>query len=310
MNVYNYNHLFYFYVTAKLEGVTVAAKHLNTSQSSLSTQIHTLEDVLGRELFRKAGRRMELTDSGKELFNYCRRAFEVFDEMFDQLDKKDSSMGIRISVGVAVDIERPFVTDVLAKVSKQYSKTDKPLLNLISLSSPQLLQLLRISDLDILLSSSSGIDNDLETLKEFSLPVGAFISKDLLQNTKNSSFESIVRDNKLPIVLPSKLINFRSEIDGYFIRKKLNPPCVFESNVISSVIRAATDAMGFTILPQVYVARELRSEKLISIASKPLWKHRVALFASKQGLDEGRRKFADQLIQQLTMAIEQQVSLK
>ncbi len=88
MNVYNYNHLFYFYVTAKLEGVTAAAKHLNTSQSSLSTQINTLEEVLDRELFRKVGRRMELTNSGKEVFNYCRRAFDIFDELFDQLDKQ------------------------------------------------------------------------------------------------------------------------------------------------------------------------------------------------------------------------------
>ena len=131
MNVYNYNHLFYFYVTAKLGGVTLAAKHLNTSQSSLSTQINTLEAVLGRELFQKAGRRMKLTEAGKEIFNYCRRSFEIFDEMFDHLDRKKSSMGVRISVGVSVDIERPFVTDVLAKVSKQYGKNERPLLKLI-----------------------------------------------------------------------------------------------------------------------------------------------------------------------------------
>jgi LysR family transcriptional regulator, transcriptional activator of nhaA len=134
MNVYNYSHLFYFYVTAKLDGVTVEAKHLNTSQSSLSTQINTLEGVLDRELFRKSGRKMELTDSGRELFNYCRRAFEVFDEMFDQLDKKKSSMGVRISVGVSVDIERPFVTDALAKVTRQYQKGERPLLNFVTIS--------------------------------------------------------------------------------------------------------------------------------------------------------------------------------
>jgi LysR family transcriptional activator of nhaA len=309
MNVYNYNHLFYFYVTAKLEGVTIAAKHLNTSQSSLSTQINTLESVLGKELFRKVGRRMELTESGKELFNYCRRAFEVFDEMFDQLDKKKSSMGVRISVGVAVDIERPFVTDVLAKISKQYAKTDRPLLNLISLPSPQLLQLLKIGDLDVLLTTNSVVDHELEILEEFSLPVGAFVSKELLRDVKMGSFESLIRDKKLPIVLPSKLTNLRSEIDGYLIRKRLSPPCVFESNIISSVIRAASDAMGFTILPQVYVARELRSEKLVPISNKSLWKHRMTLLTSKQGLDEGRQKFADQLIQQLAIAADQETSL-
>lgn len=310
MNVYNYNHLFYFYVTAKLEGVTVAAKHLNTSQSSLSTQINTLESVLGKELFRKAGRRMELTESGKELFSYCRRAFEIFDEMFDQLDKKKSSMGVRISVGVSVDIERPFITDVLAKISRQYGKDERPLLNLISLPSSQLLQLLRVGDIDLLLTTSTGVKQDLEILKEFNIPVGVFASKILVSKIKNVSLDGLIRDENLPIVLPSKLTTLRSEIDGYFIRKKLNPACVFESNIISSVIRAATDAMGFTILPHIYVTRELRSEKLISIASKPLWKHRMALFSTRSGLDEGRKAFAEKLIQHLTEVSEQTLLLK
>lgn len=297
MNVYNYNHLFYFYVTARLKGVTVAARHLNTSQSSLSTQINTLETVLDRELFRKVGRRMELTDSGKELFNYCRRAFEIFDEMFDQLNKKNSSMGVRISIGVSVDIDRPFVADALAKVYQQYGKTERPLINLISLQSSQLLQLLRLGEIDLLLTANSGVDHELETLEEFNVPVGAFASKELFRNHKNISLESVIRDEKIPAVLPSKLIFLRSEIDGYFIRKKLTPLCVFESNIISSVIRAASDGMGFTILPHIYVARELRSERLISVASKPLWHHRMALISVRTGLDEGRRAFAEKLIQ-------------
>ncbi|MBK7963847.1 MAG: LysR family transcriptional regulator [Bdellovibrionales bacterium] len=310
MNVYNYNHLFYFYVTAKLEGVTAAAKHLNTSQSSLSTQINTLEEVLGRELFRKVGRRMELTDSGKEVFNYCRRAFDIFDEMFDQLDKQKSSMGVRISIGVSVDIDRPFVTDVLAKVSKQYGKTERPLLNLVSLQSSQLMQLLKVGEIDLLLTTNSGVDQEINTLEEFNLPVGVFSSNDLLKNLKNISFESLIRDERIPSVLPSKLTSLRSEIDGFFIRKKLNSVCVFESNVIASVIRAASDGMGLTILPYVYVTRELRSEKLVSVNQKPLWTHRMALFSSRTGLDERRRDYAEKLIQYLTEVSEQTTLLK
>lgn len=299
MNIYNYNHFFYFYVTAKLEGVTVAAKHLNTSQSSLSIQINTLEKVLGKKLFRKVGRRMTLTDAGKDLFNYCRRAFEIFDEMFDQLNKKNSSMGVRITVGVSVDIERPFVTDALANVSKKYDKAARPLLNLISLPSAQLLQLLRLGEIDLLLTTNSGVDHELETLAEFNVPVGAFASKDLFQNQKNISLEAAIRIEKIPLVLPSKLLSLRSEIDGFFIRKKFNPVCVFESNIISSVIRAASDGMGITILPQMYVTRELQTKRLVSLTSKPLWKHHMALISARKGLDEGRSSFADKLVQHL-----------
>ena len=65
--MFNYNHLYYFYITAKLKGVTVAALQLNTSQPSLSSQIKNLETALKRKLFRKSGRNIELTEDGKRV---------------------------------------------------------------------------------------------------------------------------------------------------------------------------------------------------------------------------------------------------
>lgn len=301
MNIYNYNHLFYFYVTAKLKGVTIASRHLNTSQSSLSTQLKTLEAVLGKKLFKKSGRKIELTESGKEMFNYCRRAFEVFDEMFDQLDKKKSSMGVRISLGVCGDIERPFITDCLSKVSRQYDQDQRPLLHLISLASSQLIQLLRLGEIDLLLTTSSVVDHDLETLGAFEFPVGAFCAPELVERSPEKSLEACIRSDKIPFVLPSKLTSLRAEVDEYFIKKNLRPVCIFESNIISSVIRAAVDKLGATLLPQVYVLRELKSEKLVSLNKKSLWRHRMSLLAARHQLEEGRENFATKLIQQLEL---------
>jgi len=299
MNIYNFNHLFYFYVTAKLDGVTVAAKHLRTSQSSLSTQIRTLEAVLGKKLFKKAGRKMELTDAGRELYGYCRRGFEVFEEMFDQLNKKKSSMGVRISVGVSVDIERPFITEALSKISRASAPEKRPLIQLISLPSQQLIQLLRLGEIDLLLTTSAVVDQDLEIAGSFDFPVGAFVSRGSLEEGKSRHLESATLSSNRPFVLPSKLTSLRAEIDRYLMQKKINPICVFESNIISALIRAATDGMGVVMVPQVYISRELRLGKLVAINTKPLWKHRMVLLSSGQGLDEGRRAFADKLVQSL-----------
>ncbi len=300
MNIYNYNHLFYFYVAAKLNGVTVAAKHLRTSQSSLSTQIKTLESQLGRPLFKKVGRKVELTDFGKEVFHYCRRSFEVFDEMFDQINKKKTSMGVRITIGVSFDIEKPFITDILSQVSKQFSKDQRPLLNLISLPSANLMQLLKVGEVDLLLTTHPVADPQLDIVDQFDFPVKLFIKNGSPGYSKNMKAEEVLRNTDLPFVLPSALHSLRSEIDKYFIRKKVNPVCVFESNVISSVIRAATDGAGATILPEIYLSRELRSEKFHAVDNKPLWKHRMSLLSTRQGLDEGRKIFASKLAEQLT----------
>jgi LysR family transcriptional activator of nhaA len=70
--MYNFNHLYYFYVTAKSGGVTAAAGHLRISQPSLSTQLKVLESELGLKLLQKTGRTVELTREG--LVIYVRRS--------------------------------------------------------------------------------------------------------------------------------------------------------------------------------------------------------------------------------------------
>ena len=51
--MYNFNHLYYFYVTAKSGGVNAAAQHLRISQPSLSSQLKVLERSLDLRLFEK-----------------------------------------------------------------------------------------------------------------------------------------------------------------------------------------------------------------------------------------------------------------
>jgi hypothetical protein len=67
----NFKHLHYFWVTAKAGGVMRAGEQLHTTPQTLSAQIKLLEDRLGRKLFRKAGRGLELTDDGRVALTYA-----------------------------------------------------------------------------------------------------------------------------------------------------------------------------------------------------------------------------------------------
>lgn len=304
MNAYNFNHLYYFYVTAKLEGITLAAKFLNTSQSSLSTQIKTLEHALNKRLFRKSGRKIALTDEGRELYRYVRRAFEVFEEMFDQLNRKPNSMGVRITVGVSKEIDRPFVTDLIAKILKKYPKSRRPLINLLSLKSEELYLQLQAGQIDLLLTNKAYIDGQIRILKEFQLNVRAFVTRDLASQLKGTSFDSVLKNEDLGFVFASKLTNLRSEIDSYMVKRKARPTVVFESNIIASVVRATVDGMGITILPSAYVAREVKSESLFSLTEKPLWKHRLMAIKSNDIDDADKNEFARHFVDELQAIID------
>ncbi|MES0883578.1 LysR substrate-binding domain-containing protein [Roseibium sp. SCP14] len=62
-----------FHAVAKHQGFSRAAKSLNISQPTLSTQVKLLEQRYGVELFNRLGREIRLTGQGEELFKItCR----------------------------------------------------------------------------------------------------------------------------------------------------------------------------------------------------------------------------------------------
>lgn len=65
----------YFYVTAKLENMSLAAKELLISQPALSKAISNLESELGMDLFFRHGKRISLNENGKYLFERVENIF-------------------------------------------------------------------------------------------------------------------------------------------------------------------------------------------------------------------------------------------
>ncbi len=84
----NFKHLHYFWVAAKAGGVVRAGEQLHTTPQTLSAQIKLLEDRLGRRLFRKSGRNLELTDDGRVALRYADEIFTLGHELESSLREK------------------------------------------------------------------------------------------------------------------------------------------------------------------------------------------------------------------------------
>ena len=61
----NFKHLHYFWAVAKQGGISRASELLHITPQTISGQITLLEDKLGKSRFRKVGRKLELTDTGR-----------------------------------------------------------------------------------------------------------------------------------------------------------------------------------------------------------------------------------------------------
>ena len=90
-----------FEAAARHESFRLAAEELSISQSAVSHQIAHLEDHLGKDLFRRTGRRVELTEAGRLYFPYLREAFERI-ESGTRLVSRPAQQELTVQVYVTV----------------------------------------------------------------------------------------------------------------------------------------------------------------------------------------------------------------
>ena len=83
MTALNFKHLRYFWMVAKAGSIARASEQLHVSPQSISGQLTTLEDALGVQLFHRAGRNLELTETGRRTLSYADEIFTLGDELLD-----------------------------------------------------------------------------------------------------------------------------------------------------------------------------------------------------------------------------------
>ena len=79
----NYHHLFYFWNVAKEGTVSRAAEKLHLARTTVTAQVRGLENSVGQKLFDKKGRYLELTEFGKQVFEYADEIFAIGRELTD-----------------------------------------------------------------------------------------------------------------------------------------------------------------------------------------------------------------------------------
>ena len=81
-----------FEAAARLENFTVAAAELRMTQAAVSYQVKLLEERLGISLFHRTGRKVALTDKGRQLAPVVSRAFQELHAGFAALAADDAGV--------------------------------------------------------------------------------------------------------------------------------------------------------------------------------------------------------------------------
>src|SRR6185295_13731394 len=147
----NYHHLLYFLTVARIGGVSRASEELRLTQATVSAQLKSLEQALGEKLFRKAGRRLTLTDTGKLVFRYADEIFSLGQEMMGTLKGRPEGRLARLTVGVA-DVMPKLVAYQLIEPELKLEDTYRIVCR--EGTNEELLPALAIHDIDVVLTDS------------------------------------------------------------------------------------------------------------------------------------------------------------
>lgn len=102
----NYKHLRYFWMVAKTGSIARAAAQLHLTPHSISGQLSEFAETLGVELFRRAGRNLELTETGRRVMRYADDIFATGDELLELVRDKRFAATISYRVGCADSVSK------------------------------------------------------------------------------------------------------------------------------------------------------------------------------------------------------------
>lgn len=100
MTELNYKHLRYFWTVARVGTIAEAGRLLNLAPHSISAQLATFEAALGVSLFRRARRRLVLTEAGERILGHAEKIFALGDQIVDVVrdDSLRRSLPFRIGI--------------------------------------------------------------------------------------------------------------------------------------------------------------------------------------------------------------------
>ncbi len=249
----NFKHLYYFWVTAKAGGVVRAGAQLHTTPQTLSTQIKLLEDRLGRRLFRKSGRNLELTDDGRVALRYADDIFALGGELETAMRERGNGSAATLELRVGVE-------DVLAK-SVAY-RLLAPALDLpqpvrlvcIEGQFDDLMAQLALHRLDLVLTDEP-LTNRL-SVKAFNHALGSspmsFLCTAALRERLHGDFPQCLND--APMLLPGGSSSVRPQIDAWLAQHSLRPRVVAEFNDSALMQAFGREGRGVFIAPAIVEA--------------------------------------------------------
>lgn len=230
----NYHHLLYFWMVAREGSLARASTELRLAQSTVSSQIRSLEQSLGEKLFARSGRRLVMTEMGRVVFRYADEIFTLGRELRDSVKGRPVGRPLNLVVGVADVVPKLVARRLLepalklAEPVRLVCREDKP---------ERLLGELAVNNVDVVLSDAPvGPSIRIRAFNHLLGECGVVLCATAkLAATHRRSFPRSL--DGAPLILPTENTTLRRALDQWFAARGVRPRVVgeFEDSALLKV---------------------------------------------------------------------------
>jgi len=275
-----------------------AAEELYLSQPAVSMQIKQLEGHIGLPLFEQMGKKVFLTEAGRELFQYARSISHQIVEMEAVFDEMKGLGQGKLTLSV-VNTANYFTPQLLAKFCQRYPGVN---VNLHVANRDAVLKQLadNSTDLAIMGQPPDGIDVSAESFLDNPLVVIAAPNHPLTK-LKRVKFSSLATETFLSREQGS---GTRSAMERIFADHNIQPHISMEMETNEAIKQAVQAGMGLGILSLHSIELELETKRLVMLNADhfPLIRHWFVAHRSNKRLSGATVAFKKFLLTEAKVA--------
>ena len=233
----------YFIMSADTLNFTEAARQCFITQSTLSQQIKQLETELGVQLFERIGKRVFLTDTGRDFLPYARQTVADAEYGVQRIKDMEELRTGRLCIGTTFGLSA-LITDAIAHFSEQYPEVH---LEVMFLKQDELIEAVRERKVDFALTFEMMEKDDLLTEQ----PVKTYHLCAIVSDQNPLAQQATVSLRQLAdynICTPARGMNARRMFDSLTNKKGIELQPKLEINEIHTLLHLVRTGRWVAIL--------------------------------------------------------------
>ncbi len=271
-----------------------AAEELYLSQPAVSMQIKQLEVHIGLPLFEQMGKKIFLTDAGRELFHYARNIAQQMTEMEAAFDEMKGLGRGKLTLSV-VNSANYFTPQLLAAFCKLHQHIS---VNLQVANRDAVLQQLADNSTDLAIMGKPPEGLDMRAVSFLDNPLVVIANPaHALASLQFIKFNQLANENFLS---REKGSGTRSAMERIFTQHGVQPRISMEMATNEAIKQAVQAGMGLGILSLHSIELELETHRLVvlNVEHFPLLRHWYVAHRRNKRLSSAAIAFKEFLLAQ------------